>query len=379
MTPNYQLSHEIQAFTDFVFGRMLAETIENWAEATNLAVAHEVLPQFCQRVLDSSKEVPGEVVEWSQQQVWALKARSVGILHAMANVEQVLQTAGIPIVWLKGAALACSVYEAFWMRQMVDIDVLVPFSRREQANVAMLEAGYKPYQRVQQEISHHYVYLGHESSSVAVEVHYHLVSQHILPMTDEALEWFWSQTTWIESPLGQICVLKPEATLLHLALHDILQHDKAHFGGFGDLDGVKLRRKYDINLLLSKYELDWELVITQVRLLECEAAVNEALTQSKYLFHTKLPEHVTNALLVRPTANVLPIERRQQLQYLHVFSRLPWQSRMKYIWSVVFLAPEVMRERYNLTDDVRLRPYYAKRLWYLMRQLIKDARSKIVK
>jgi hypothetical protein len=167
MISDYQLPPVIRQLTDFVFERGSVVTIKNWDEAINFAIEHELLPQFCQRVLDGSEGIPDEVVEWCQQQVWTLKARSVAILHAIANVERILQASGIPVVWLKGVALACSVYEAFWMRQMVDIDALVPFSRREQANIAMLEAGYKPYERVQQDISHHYVYLGNKTSNVS--------------------------------------------------------------------------------------------------------------------------------------------------------------------------------------------------------------------
>jgi hypothetical protein len=188
-------------------------------------------------------------------------------------------------------------------------------------------------------------------------------------MTDQTLEWFWSQTTFAETPFGQIRVLRPEATLLHLALHDVLQHDKADLGGFDTFDGIKLRRKYDVNLLLSKYDLDWELVIAQAHILGCEMAVRQALIQSKYLFHTAFPDHIISTLRVRPTANAQPIERRQRLSYLRVFSRLPWRARAKYIWGSVFLPPEVMRERYHLAYDVQLEPYYAKRLWYLLQQV----------
>jgi hypothetical protein len=216
------------------------------------------------------------------------------------------------------------------------------------------------------------VYLGNQTSDVPVEAHYYLVSQQIVPMTDETLEWFWSQTVLQKTPFGQIRILTPEATLVHLALHDVLQHDKADLGGFGSLDGIKLRRKYDMHRLLSKYDLDWELVITQARKLRREMAVEQALIQSKYLFNTRFPEKIISSLGGRPTIATLPIERRQQRHYLRTFARLPWRARLKYVWSAVFLPQEVMRERYQIADDVQLGPYYIKRLWHLLRQAIKE-------
>ncbi len=53
--------------------------------------------------------------------------------RARRQVQTALSEAGIPCLWLKGAALTRTIYPEIGLRPMSDLDVLVPYDQREAA------------------------------------------------------------------------------------------------------------------------------------------------------------------------------------------------------------------------------------------------------
>ena len=68
----------------------------------------------------------------------AASGRQAGIHYALLNnyraqIDAALRESGIPTLWLKGIALAHTVYPQPWTRPMVDLDLLVPYKLKEAA------------------------------------------------------------------------------------------------------------------------------------------------------------------------------------------------------------------------------------------------------
>ena len=347
---------------------------DGWEVLAQQADEHGLAAWFCQRVLnDDAGAFPPEAVTWCQARVWGLKMRGVAISHAITAVQRILAAAGIETIWLKGAALAHWLYPAFWMRQMVDVDVLVPFDQREKAFDVMEAAGYQPVDYVLPNVAHHYVFLESATSQIPVEVHYHLTAQAHLPLNEKATAWFWEQTTRRDTSIGDLRMLKPEAMLLHLAAHDILHHDLAGWGDAQHLDAIKLSRKYDVHLLVAHNALDWALVKTQAEALGWELAVIHALAQAHYLFNTPVPGAVLAAWDMDPAQAraFRPHQDRQQLFHLGTLRRLPWRDKPTFAWQVMFPPRTAMRQLYELGETDRVWPHYVKRLGYLAWRLVR--------
>ncbi|MBV9772414.1 MAG: nucleotidyltransferase family protein, partial [Gemmatimonadetes bacterium] len=223
------------------------------AALVSLALEHGLAPVLLAAVRDADVDPTGSA--------WAPlveHARWVASRYLLARVEQsrieaALAPLGIEWVWLKGYALAHSVYPRPALRPMLDLDLLVPAGRCGEAERAVRALGYRlagdapPMFRGVERTWHHTPAL-RSPSGVMVELHTRLHPSEQLLATPH-LAWFRAQTVETHSAGARVRHLEPEAQLLHLCAHAILQH------GEGDLH---LQRYYDCHLLLSRTpQLDW--------------------------------------------------------------------------------------------------------------------------
>lgn len=258
----------------------------------SLALRHGLGPVLLEAVREAGIDPAGSA--------WAPlveHARGVASRYLLARVEQgrieaVLAPLGIEWVWLKGYALAHSVYPRPALRPMLDLDLLVPAERCEEAERAVRELGYRPAVdappmfRGVERISHHRPAL-RAPSGLLVEMHTRLHPSELLLPTPH-LAWFRAHTVETHSADVRVRHLEPEAQLLHLCAHAILQH------GEGDL---RLQRYHDCHLLLSRTpRLDWETLLDQAATLGWTYAVERALTRAHDYFATPVPDHVWRAL-----------------------------------------------------------------------------------
>ncbi len=132
------------------------------------------------------------------------------------------------------------------------------------------------------------IYLYHlqstPGSGITLELHYRFPDSLL---SIKHLDWFWGQTQMVEADKFAFIGLKPEAHLLYLSAHAILQHGEA---------GSNMRQYFDIHRLIHTYPLDWNLVIGQASLLGWSSAVERALTLAHRFFDTQVPKSVCSAL-----------------------------------------------------------------------------------
>jgi putative nucleotidyltransferase-like protein len=258
----------------------------------SLAVEHGLAPVLLEAVRCAGIDPAGSA--------WAPlveHARWVASRYLLARVEQArieaaLAPLGIEWVWLKGYALAHAVYPRPALRPMLDLDLLVSAERCDEADRAVRALGYRPAVdappvfRGVERILHHHPAL-RAPSGVTVELHTRLHPSEQL-LAPSHLAWFRAQT--VETHAGGVRVrhLAPEAQLLHLAAHAILQH------GEGDL---RLQRYYDCHLLLSRTaRFDWPTLLDGAAMLGWTYAVERALAKAHGYFQTPVPEHAWRAL-----------------------------------------------------------------------------------
>ncbi|MCZ7540503.1 MAG: nucleotidyltransferase family protein [Anaerolineae bacterium] len=239
-----------------------------------------------------------------QAQARQVAARYVHLKTARAHVDATLASAGIPALWLKGAALAETVYPQPVLRPMGDLDVLVPFARRAEALAALKAAGYADEPRdplgaqvaaflPPDETHHHYNLVGGPGGGVRVELHFR-VARAILPDL-AALDWFWSQameaTDRQGKPLG-FSTLRPAAHLLYLCAHALLQHGEGQIG---------LLHFYDLHLLATVYDLDWALIVERAAILRWTYPVERALALAQGVFRHARPRLGAGAVAGAPS------------------------------------------------------------------------------
>lgn len=262
-----------------------------------LALAHGLGPMLFAAVRDAGIAPAGSA--WAPLAGYARDAATRYLLARVeqARIEAALAGAGIEWVWLKGYALAHTVYPRPALRPMKDLDLLVPPDRCDEAERAVLALGYRPATdaplmfRGGGRVAHHLPTL-RSPSGLLVEMHSGLHPSQLLRVS-EHLHWFRAQV--VETDAGGVRVrhFTPEAQLLHLAAHAILQHGEAE---------RYLQRFLDCHLVVARTPLDWDVVLGQAAVLDWSYALHRALARSREHFGTPVSDHVLRALAERGTA-----------------------------------------------------------------------------
>jgi len=155
-----------------------------------------------------------------------------------------LAPTGMPVVLLKGTAFVAAGLSAGQGRQIGDLDILVPRERIEEAEAALLAAGWEwvkpdPYDDAYyRRWMHELPPLIHRERDRMIDVHH-----TILPLTARVTP---DATALIESRVALdngLSVLPPEGMIVHAA---------AHLFADGDLQGG-LRNLWDIRCLIDEF------------------------------------------------------------------------------------------------------------------------------
>lgn len=275
---------------------------------------------------------------------------------AYKTLETAFHAAHIPTIWLKGFALAHSVYPNPALRPMADMDVLVPFSNKEQALALALQHGYVivPLQSpARQIIWHHYQLRG----PVILEMHYRLLSARSKSLRSAQLTWFWSQTQLLRCSGISFHAFTPEAEILYLSAHAILQHGETEF---------LLQRYLDLHLLIQQTPaLDWNLIVEQAIQLCCTYPTQRALTITRDYFHSPIPDAVLDALEQRRpreegSVYTLQIQPDSTLleSTLELMRAMSGREKWGWFWGILFPTAAYISFRYRPRAAWQLPFYY---------------------
>lgn len=339
-----------------------------WPQITQQALGNGLAPML----LWAARQAAPEIASGSGWMPIIAAARGTAIRHALLEKTQIqvnaaLAAAHIPALWLKGFALAHTVYPQPALRPMCDLDVLVPYIHREAALRVVEGLGYHFYETaghlmssteaLHLNVTHHYHLRGGVNDSVVLELHFQLLStdDQLLPL--DKLAWFWTQTGMVRNGRTFIA-LQPEAHLLYLCAHAILQHGEAN---------ISLRQYFDLHQIISQTVIDWDKVIAQSAVFGWNYAVHRALAQSQRYFSTPVPDTVMARLQGDPhdAAAVRAVRlqgrgSRGEGTWM-TLQHLSRQERMDLVRRILFPPQAYMRHRYGVPPDRRVWPYYVYR------------------
>lgn len=334
-----------------ITGRMNAKSIPagQWPELERQAVRHGI----------------GPLLYWTlgEHRHTALAQESLALLEKAAKiaafnfqllaecqkeVDLALTRAGVPVVWLKGMALAHTLYPRPDLRPMDDLDLMVPYAQRQFALEVVQRLGYilpladagKPDEG---ETENHHFHLVNPETGRILEIHHRLFRDETILSASE-MDWFWQQTEQAGDALHPFAVLKPEANLLYLCAHAILQH--------GEADD-RLQRIYDLHLSAGHPGMDWALVVNRAVDFGWTYALERGLTLAGRYFQTRIPAEVLSELIRRRPAGedntrawkLQGSGRRWEMTLLNMKGRT-LSERLRKLYSLTFPSPGALRAHY---------------------------------
>ena len=252
-----------------------------------------------------------------------------------------------PVILLKGAALALTLYEDPALRPMNDIDLLLRPENLAAAVQRLRSAGYEERSLGSGDdvgYLHHFIF-DDPHTRVRLELHRTLP---LLPDADDGLQWFLGQARAHTQDDLSFLTLTPAANLLHQAAHAVLEH--------GGEQGAIAIWYYDIDLLLRRQgeAIDWRQTIARARTLEWEAALHQAILLARRYFATPTPAAIDDWLQLPATGmsgyntlrSLTAANRSSSRLILHMLRDLTWRQRLTQIAHLAFPARAYMQRRY---------------------------------
>ncbi len=276
----------------------------------------------------------------------------------------------LPVILLKGAALALAVYRNVSVRPMSDLDLLLRREDVPRALDLLRERGYVEEQMEAHEgdtLAYENEIMLHKrgDSGHVVEVHWGLFDSPYYQHTLSG-EWFWETALPLRVGNAPALMLGPEAQLLHLCGHLLLHHGGA---------ALRLLWLHDVAEVLVLYRdaLDWDELFRRAEAHALLLPLQRVLPRVIEEWQVPVPPQVVPRLCaLRPSkeeervfgwlsAAGQPVGRRFWFDLLSMPS---WGQRFRYAWTGLFPSASYMQQRYRLRHPL-LVPFAYLYRWFL--------------
>jgi hypothetical protein len=289
------------------------------------------------------------------------------LFQELGNVLAAICKAGKPVVILKGAALADTVYKNRALRPMSDVDLLVRLSDVPAIKDLLLAMGYLNEQHENtkawcSEFDYHFAFRKqlNRSLTACVEIHWHLESAARPQRID--IDGIWDRAVSAEAAHAPALQLSVEDLLLYLCLHTCKHRLNGGFRAFCDISEV---------VRIYGQTMDWEQVCTRALQWRIETFVYAALHIARELLDAPVPQRlfgglrhpIDTELLQIATAAVL--EDRLSAALFSDFFQLERGQGVRARTEVFrkLFSPAVLADRYGLsTTSTRIYWYYPVRV-----------------
>ena len=337
----------------------------DWRAVLQQAQRHRLAPMLYGTL--KAREHLDQVPEEVDQELRAAYFRSyVANMFAYEELGRLLvgfDQEQIPVILLKGCALAVTIYPDMGLRPMVDLDILVPEAQVDCVSDLLTQQGYAPFVETvigfQRALRNEQAFSREGRIPIAVDVHWHLMAGKYYS-TRIPVAWFWERTTQATVGEQTARVLLPEAQLLQLAAHLALHHS-----------GEGMLWSFDIALLLERYRdrIDWDEVIEAAHSFGLDQIVKTTLAQVFEIWGVSVPDRARFVLKRdRPsvTAHLLSVVHTAAYDGTRAtwdaLSTPGFRNKLAYLRLLVFPSSDYMRERYAVSDTRWLPLYYIRRI-----------------
>ena len=269
------------------------------------------------------------------------------LLQAGGNLVRSLEAEETATLVLKGAALLAAGYASVAERRMADVDLLVPYERREAAVESLTRAGWRLTKPPDFRSDKHGISLT-KDPDLEVDLHWHVSTDFVRfgseTTTDDD---FWSAARGARIGDAETLVLNPADQLLHLIVH-------GHKRG----EGTRLQWVADATTLIASEEICWSRLVEQADIRGSALIVADALALLDELLGIGPPASVLTELRTlrsppqmrlarwldsRPPSYVRPVKvgRRALGQYLYL-------TADRSIPAAIGTLPSVLQDRWDV-------------------------------
>ncbi len=350
-------------------------SIDQWRALIDLAQAQNVAELLYHALRSNSIEssAPIEIQQTLKEIYQRNTIQNLRNLKNLNELASLLQNNHIPVLVLKGAYLAYTVYENLALRELADLDLLLPQADLMRAQQLVESLGYRslqPYDQVDFTFWHQMPGLKRADSAL-VELHWTIMpppSTYSVAAPIDPVE-LWARAVPVKIGAADVLSLCAEDMLLHVCAH-LSYHHRFEFG---------LRPICDIARIIryGQNNLDWPQVIDRAKRWQWERGIYLALRLAKELIGADIGEETLKQLqpigfdeqIVTAARAQIFTDRKLALEVSPKLSRFRFSGRfidkVREVWRSIFLPKSELANIYGVPINSRRLPFY-----YLVR--VKD-------
>jgi hypothetical protein len=308
--------------------------------------------------IDRLRELPPPVLLDIRRNYLRSANHSEENFRELAVLLDALDEARIPVILLKGAALAIALYDRIIQRPMCDLDLLIPKDALPSFIEIIRDRGFVDNRNLgkgfEQEFGTEACFIRPDASRLVVEPHWHVFNSPYYAKKIP-VEWFWQHTAPIDIRGRQAKMLSPTAALLHQAVHFYAHHTE-----------TGLLPLYDIARLLTRWRdrIDWDDLMGTARAFGLLWVVQDVLRDLSEIWQVSLPAQISAAADAAGGIRTVDIHARSRyVHHVEDFGSVAGRkARILYLWKLLFPSKLYLRQRYGMRDDRLAVVFYGYRM-----------------
>ena len=318
---------------------------DDWNNLLSLLRPHWIIPLVAATVVAWPEEYrpPPVILSELKQARLSGIARSILIGRQCSTIISALQDSKIPVLLIKGPALARIVYTDPSLRQSSDIDLLVKPRDFERCEEVIADLGYSCTARtfrLSRYAFHHQTFWPH-GQGVLTEVHWNPdFGFNFFPAAwvDEAFD----RRITVSSPGLSFETLNPVDHLTYLVFHNMIQHNHVRLDWIGDV--ARLCRQFRV-------PDDWDALLSRCVQCHLRIPLELALSEAQLWTGYEIPQPFSDpATWPEPSARekrlwkyaVTQETSRRSLMHLHLEGLPGIREKVNYCYRFVIPPPHLM-------------------------------------
>ena len=352
----HQYSSELKHFSD-----------SQWKRMAHQALVSGLAPLlYCRFRADGAESyVPSGAMSSLRTGYFQNSKRDFLLYRELSAILENLHSQQMPVIVLKGAALADLVYQNRALRAMGDVDLLVSKGDLDKAKETLVELGYSSIKRYHEgqgwhEKGEHHLPIyskGNGDKYTQIEVHWDIEYQDNPFRLN--IDEIWQRSQSAEIAGIEALVLCPEDLIIHLCLH-ISYHHKLDGGIKGIVDISETIRHY-------QEQINWDRLVS----ISSEYGTNKfiylVLSLTRRMLGSDVPDHVLKELkpdLLDP--KLLDLAERRILSsalvshsFADAFTREKAFDRIKAFLKYIFPPRGKIAAEFSVSEkSIFIYPYY---------------------
>jgi len=299
----------------------------NWTRVIEQAADHLLLPSLAWVVTEAGA-APPDILAELRQRFQANARLNLTLTSELLRLLQAFDSAHLPVIPLKGPALAEHLYGDVTLRGFSDLDLLVQPEHVLAARQLLEESGYQltstlhwNSKRAVLRARDSQVAFHEPRTRIAIDLHWRLMPGYFPSAVEDRAGWREVRTRALAGV--PVKALAPEQLLLFLCAHSA-RHHWERLGWICDI----------ACLLRAEREWDWDSVFRQAKAFGTQRILAVSLLLAETLAGAPLDDQAARRIAPNPTARALADEVRLRLQQRTPGAATAMESA-RFLWKTI--------------------------------------------